>query len=355
MAERTPDNDLTPGALLRRSRLRYGWSLEDVADELKLLPYVVEAIEQDDYSKMAGWTYVVGYLRSYAKLVGVNIELAISAHSSLFPQKEDGPGTLTHRTVAKVPIAISFSWIVTVVVVVVVIGGLGTTYWKRGSESDRVSLENKIPENQQIALSVNSEPISERSSGLGESSNDSERNNIEEKIDTAQNLPTKLQLNHLDLPIENTPPAVTGEMPIDLIEVEILFETLTLANIDTRIIGSFVRLVTDAQLNQDKNIMTVNSVLPSDLKPDIFNDDNRYFVELFFDEGSWADVRDSSDQQLLRESVPAGGSIRLKGNPPFTIFVGNAAGVRYLYLGEEKKAPASGESLFGRFQLGASD
>ena len=96
MAERTPDYELTPGALLRRSRQRYGWSVEDVADELKLLPYVVEAIEQDNYTQMAGWTYAVGYLRGYAKLVGVNIESAIAEHASLLPQKEDGPGTLTY-------------------------------------------------------------------------------------------------------------------------------------------------------------------------------------------------------------------------------------------------------------------
>ena len=125
MVERTPDSELTPGALLQRSRQRYGWSIEDVADELKLLPYVVEAIEQDDYSQMAGWTYAVGYLRSYAKLVGVGIDEAIKANESLMPQKNDGPGTLTHRTAGRVSIPISLSWVVTVVVVFIVVGGLG--------------------------------------------------------------------------------------------------------------------------------------------------------------------------------------------------------------------------------------
>ena len=77
MVQRTPDSELTPGALLQRSRQRYGWSIEDVADELKLLPYVIEAIEQDDYSQTAGWTYAVGYLRGYAKLVGIDIDSTI--------------------------------------------------------------------------------------------------------------------------------------------------------------------------------------------------------------------------------------------------------------------------------------
>ena len=146
MAERTPDYELTPGALLRRSRQRYGWSVEDVADELKLLPYVVEAIEQDNYTQMAGWTYAVGYLRGYAKLVGVNIESAIAEHASLLPQKEDGPGTLTYRTGAKVAVPISLSWVMTAVVVIVVVGGISATYWKRANDADRVVLESVIPE-----------------------------------------------------------------------------------------------------------------------------------------------------------------------------------------------------------------
>ena len=76
---------------------------------------------------------------------------------------------------------------------------------------------------------------------------------------------------------------------------------------------------------------------------------------LFFDQGSWADIRDARSRQLLRESVRAGTTVRLEGDPPFTVFVGNARGVRYLYRGEEKTAPAFGEGLFGRFQVGVSE
>ena len=73
---------------------------------------------------------------------------------------------------------------------------------------------------------------------------------------------------------------------------------------------------------------------------------------LFFDQGSWADIRDARSRQLLRESVRAGTTVRLEGDPPFTVFVGNARGVRYLYRDEEKTAPAFGVGLFGRFQVG---
>ena len=72
----------TPGELLRGARQLYGWSVEEVADELNLLPYIVQALENDDYDQLAGWTYVVGYLRSYGKLVSVNVESGCQTGSS---------------------------------------------------------------------------------------------------------------------------------------------------------------------------------------------------------------------------------------------------------------------------------
>ena len=74
----------TPGELLRGARQLYGWSVEEVAAELNLLPYIIQALENDDYDQLAGWTYVVGYLRSYGKLVSVNVESAIIQYERLF-------------------------------------------------------------------------------------------------------------------------------------------------------------------------------------------------------------------------------------------------------------------------------
>ena len=78
MAESADTRNTSPGEILRGARELYGWTLEEVAAELNLLPHVVEALETDDYSHTAGWTYAVGYLRNYARLAGVSIEQAIA-------------------------------------------------------------------------------------------------------------------------------------------------------------------------------------------------------------------------------------------------------------------------------------
>jgi len=147
----------TPGELLRGARQLYGWSVEEVAVELNLLPYIIQALESDDYDQLAGWTYVVGYLRSYGKLVSVNVESAIKQHENILPPTQDGPGTVTENIVHRQPIAIHYRWVVTVVVLIVVVGGLYGAYLKRSGDVERIDLaSNEL--NDELAK-IQKEPV----------------------------------------------------------------------------------------------------------------------------------------------------------------------------------------------------
>jgi cytoskeleton protein RodZ len=362
MAERTPDYELTPGALLRRSRQRYGWSVEDVADELKLLPYVVEAIEQDDYSQMAGWTYAVGYLRGYAKLVGVNLEPAIVQHSSLLPQKEDGPGTLTYRTGGKVAIPISSSWVITVIVIIVVIGGIGATYWKRANDADRVVLESIISEERAPVPTLpqisSGTPEASEVVELAVVSDGNENSTLEQHTNVIQSptvTPESMQLEMKDDAATQTVFEANSESSTT---AEVVVRPLTLTDIDTRIIGSLPGKTSEDVGNLNISSVTVENLpqrkLGSEAAKVVGGTSLRELV-FVFDQGSWADIRDARGRQLLRESVRAGATVQMEGDPPFVVFVGNARGVRYFYRGEENMAPTFGDGLFGRFQIGVAE
>ena len=135
-------SNASPGEILRGARELYGWSLEEVAAELNLLPDIVEALEADDYRDIAGWTYAVGYLRNYARLAGVSIEQSIADREELLPPKEDGPGTMTEGTSHRPqPVPIQYRWVVTAVVLLLVIGGLYTAYLNRASDVERVRVD----------------------------------------------------------------------------------------------------------------------------------------------------------------------------------------------------------------------
>ena len=143
MADSAGTSNTSPGEILRGARELYGWSLEEVATELNLLPHVVEALEADDYSHTAGWTYAVGYLRNYARLAGVSIEQAIADRKELLPPKEDGPGTMTEGSAPNKPqpVPIQYRWVVTAVVLILVIGGLYAAYLNRASDVERVRVD----------------------------------------------------------------------------------------------------------------------------------------------------------------------------------------------------------------------
>jgi hypothetical protein len=265
-------------------------------------------------------------------------------------------------------------------VVIVVVGGISATYWKRANDADRVVLESVIPEERtpvraQPEASLGT-PVAVKSTELVDLSNGVESSSVEQdsvanQISAVTSEPTQLGIDADAESVEqdsvaNQISAVTSERTQLGIEAdaessetaEVVVRPLTVADMDTRIIGSLSGLAADDA--------TVSTTPPEEAKTAPRNqleidttqdsgDTGPRDIVLFFDQGSWADIRDSRSRQLLRESVRAGTTVRLEGDPPFTVFVGNARGVRYVYRGEEKTAPAFGEGLFGRFQVGVSE
>ena len=64
--------ELGPGAMLARARAERQLGVPEVAERLKFGVRQIEALEADDYARLAGTTFVRGMIRSYAKLVGVD-------------------------------------------------------------------------------------------------------------------------------------------------------------------------------------------------------------------------------------------------------------------------------------------
>ena len=57
-------------------------------------------------------------------------------------------------------------------------------------------------------------------------------------------------------------------------------------------------------------------------------------LSLSFAKESWAEVRDRSGAILISENVSAGGERQLGGDPPYSIWLGNADGVRVSFRGQ---------------------
>jgi len=72
-----------PGDTLRQARLAQGKTVDDVARELNLSARHILALESGDYQSLPGATYVRGYLRRYAGLLGLSPESMLESFNRL--------------------------------------------------------------------------------------------------------------------------------------------------------------------------------------------------------------------------------------------------------------------------------
>ncbi|MGH8593041.1 MAG: helix-turn-helix domain-containing protein, partial [Gammaproteobacteria bacterium] len=71
------------GGRLRQAREAHKLSIDEVAAQLNLKPTVIVALEQDRYQDLASAAFARGYLRGYARLLGLDAESFIQSNKQL--------------------------------------------------------------------------------------------------------------------------------------------------------------------------------------------------------------------------------------------------------------------------------
>ena len=80
----TPEPALqTPGALLQQERTRRGLSVHQAAEGLHLDPWIVEAMEANQFLSLGAPVYAKGYLRKYAVLLGLAPDVVVTRYDAL--------------------------------------------------------------------------------------------------------------------------------------------------------------------------------------------------------------------------------------------------------------------------------
>ena len=116
----------TLGEKLRQAREAKGLSLSHVAEQTRISPLYLEAIESDDYKVLPGGIFNKGFIKSYAKFVGINDQEALMDYQAMIA----GSDTVANEHEQKVyrPQVLTDdrhgSTIVTAVVAVIVLAAL---------------------------------------------------------------------------------------------------------------------------------------------------------------------------------------------------------------------------------------
>jgi cytoskeleton protein RodZ len=93
----TPDNHGVPGRTLAAQREAMGWTVEQVADQLKLAVRQVVALEAGDYASLPGPAVVRGFVRAYAKIVKLDPVPLVAMIALEAPGPTDATGTTLRR------------------------------------------------------------------------------------------------------------------------------------------------------------------------------------------------------------------------------------------------------------------
>jgi cytoskeleton protein RodZ len=101
------------GASLAAAREALGITQIEAADALNLTQRTIAALETDDYDNLPGWVYASGYIRAYARMLGLDADELVRRSTELrkeaeasAPQSEEVERAPRHQ-VNKMPIQLS--------------------------------------------------------------------------------------------------------------------------------------------------------------------------------------------------------------------------------------------------------
>ncbi|RQO60989.1 RodZ family helix-turn-helix domain-containing protein [Pseudomonas sp. KBW05] len=123
-------NRVNPGDTLRQARESNGWSLAEVALKLNLTTTSLSNLEAGAFDKLPGHTFARGYIRAYAKLLGIDQAVLVQEFDQF--TGTDSQGSNVHglgRIEEPVRVSHTILRIVSLLLLIAVVGG-GFVWWQ---------------------------------------------------------------------------------------------------------------------------------------------------------------------------------------------------------------------------------
>lgn len=342
-----------PGTRLRRERERQGLSLEEVAEQLNLRPAVVTGLEEDRYDQVPIATYRRGYLRAYAKLLGLDDTRVAQDYDALHG-RDDLDRKVTPPSYRSQPPSRIGAWVFKLVTLIIIVGLIGLTllWWqsREGNEffglgDEPAAMESADDGGATEGSAGNEAMANDDASSDDVSSNDAQGDDVASQATTGEQGNASEQDNLPPLPDENdnlglvdSDDTSAGDTSND--------DTTSRDDIDAQ--GTNVA-VNDTSANAESTTQDGDS----DDTSSVASADSANGLTLTFNEQSWTEIYDADDQRLMAGLQDPGTDTELQGTPPFRLTIGNASGVELRYRGENVDlSQHTGGNNVARFTLG---
>ncbi|EGQ98786.1 cytoskeleton protein RodZ [Vibrio cholerae] len=152
---------VAPGTLLKQKREDLGLTQRQIADRLRLRLSIIQSIEENRFEDGQVATFTRGYLRSYAKAVGIRESEILCAFDDSYCQKpEVQPDMKSFSKKTKRQLHDSRIMLITWVILAVIVG-MSTLWWWQNSQKNSL-----IPDKTTIAPSAISDIQSSNDASL---------------------------------------------------------------------------------------------------------------------------------------------------------------------------------------------
>lgn len=258
------------GRQLAAARENCGFSIADVARQLRLSPLQVEAMEAGDYQRLPGPVFTRGFIRNYARLVKLDAEVLLASPERQLHPAAQGEPEFPHSVNIPFPTGREFKWrkygIAAAVVLVLLVPVVILDVYREDT----------------TAVTVKSGPVALPQSQVME----------REQVAATSAVPQIAAVSEAEVK-----PALT--MDASALSGKSAAESSTLP-----------------------------AVAAAERKP------GEHLLKLTFGTQSWVEIHDRTGRKIFSRLNAAGTEQVVSGEPPLTLVVGNARGVRLTRNGQ---------------------
>ena len=367
--------EYSTGQILANARNAMGISIEDLAEQIRVPLNVVKQIEADDIPTNLPETFVRGYIRSYAKKVGIAESAVLKEIDSMAASAPDAMEmhSFSKRSKRK-RIERRLTIITWAIVAVLAIALVAWWVQTKGAEmlaeqtsaltssadaensSDNSMAEPTGPANNPNGMPVDtSEELDSGSASIDGQDINSQEANSDSADDTESTVPQSQLTIKAPATQESPQPINTSEQNQGVQDVN-----------DSSVVGSTQNSA--AAANGAANSETENSVVNAEQAPVVLSKAEQRLladngeadpedfmkVEFEFENDCWVEVYDAFEERIAIGNKPAGYLMSLDAQGPFRVLLGNPAGVKIWVNGSPFDMSDLPKNRVARFEVDAN-
>ncbi len=286
------------GGMLREARERLGFSVADVAAQIKFAPRQIEALEADDFKHLPEAAFLRGFVRSYAKILHLDTQILLAT----LPQTKATVAELIPASV-EVPFPVAYSpqkqnliLLGAALLLAVIVVGFAVWHFTNPLKPSKIAkIETPVPLPAEMPIAP--APL------------------VQKKNMSAAPIPAESNLQSSS-PVEQTPARAEKAKKTDKAD-----KTKKTDKADKADKAEAVQVVPKTQ--------SPDSAKHQDALKKITT------LRLVFAEESWTEIQDKDGKMLSSQVNPRGSELILKGHLPLSLVVGHAATTRLYQDGEQ--------------------